>query len=278
MKLTFSKMHGAGNDFLVVARDFDNHPLPSDMIRRLCDRHRGVGADGILFVGTEPGSAPGDADGFRMVFFNRDGSRASMCGNGLRCAALFAAKRLTRRMHLRFRTDAGVLGAEMAGPELVRIEMLLREVPRKLEIGEVGPVWFCDTGVPHCVCVAECVADVDVMRFGALIRNHPSLAPAGANVNFVEIPVRAGGAPVRIRTYERGVEAETNACGTGITASAVALSIFKGVESPICFITSDGDELTVEFERNGDSLRGLSLTGPAAEVFTGDVRIEAAFE
>lgn len=265
MILEFSKCHGAGNDFIVVDnRGLKWSPSGND-IRNICHRQRGVGADGLILLDDVDGGA------VRMDFFNSDGSRAGMCGNGLRCAALFAYRRMNRSELMSFDTDAGRLGAEIAADESVRIDLPLKSAPEKIDLDGVGPVFFCDTGVPHAVVVMADIVAVDLMRLGGLIRHHDRFAPTGTNVNLV-----APGMPNLIRTYERGVEGETLACGTGIGAAAVCLAAFEGGKTPLEFATVAGDRLSVDFRCDDGRISDISLTGPAVEVFTGEIEIKSA--
>jgi diaminopimelate epimerase len=263
----FRKMHGAGNDFIVAADPDGAWPRDPDSIRHLCDRRRGIGADGLILL--SPCPDPGAAD-LAMAFFNCDGSRAGMCGNGLRCAALFAHLHLGSPGELRIATEAGVLAAAVL-PDLarVRIEIPVLVTPRPVAIDPFRG-WFVDTGVPHLVIALEGrqLADLDVVATAPPLRHHPRFAPAGCNVDFIA-PGRPGD-PIPIRTYERGVEAETLACGTGIAAAAVALAAFTDHRPPLAFRTAGGDLLQVDLpQARGIAPGSVSLVGPAAETFAG---------
>jgi len=263
----FRKMHGAGNDFIVAADPDGAWPRDPDAIRRLCDRRRGIGADGLILL--SPGTEKGDAD-LAMAFFNSDGSRAGMCGNGLRCAALFAHRHLGAPCGLRIATDAGVLTAAVL-PEgnQVRIGIPVLAPPRPVSVAQWRG-WLLDTGVPHLVIPVDGprLAGLDITAVAPGLRHHAQFAPDGCNVDFIA-PGKPGD-PVPIRTFERGVEAETLACGTGIAAAAIALAAFTDHCSPLAFRTAGGDLLTVEIAAApGTVPESVALTGPAIEAFAG---------
>ncbi|MES2476872.1 MAG: diaminopimelate epimerase [Verrucomicrobiota bacterium] len=275
MLLRFFKMNGAGNDFIIVDnRDLSlSKELDSDTIAALCDRHRGIGADGLLAV--EPAQKGAD---FRFRYYNADGGEAEMCGNGARCFGRFVAhlgeivlKKVT------FETIAGTLGAEMVGDD-VRIAM---SEPKDLKLdtgasvpGLDSPLHFVNTGVPHVVTFvgdAEALDNFDVFSHGSAIRHHAAFAPAGTNANFATVL-----APdhISIRTFERGVEDETLACGTGMVASALVHHLLTGAPSPIKVDVEGGDTLEIGFEKSGDQgFTNVTLTGPADFVFEGEIDI-----
>jgi diaminopimelate epimerase len=275
MLLRFFKMNGAGNDFIIVDnRDLSlSKELDTDTIAALCDRHRGIGADGLLAV--EPAQKGAD---FRFRYYNADGGEAEMCGNGARCFGRFTAhlgeivlKKVT------FETIAGTLAAEMVGED-VRIAM---SEPKDLKLnldtkidGVNGPLHFVNTGVPHVVTFVkdpEALDEFDVYNNGAAIRNHKAFAPAGTNANFAAVL-----APdhISIRTFERGVEDETLACGTGMVASALVHHLLTGAPSPIKVDVEGGDTLEIGFEKTGDqTFSNVTLTGPADFVFEGEIDI-----
>lgn len=270
MKLHFHKMNGAGNDFVVI----DNRSLALDLTReqiaRLCDRQRGVGADGLLAV--EP--AEKDAD-FKFRYYNADGGEAEMCGNGARCFGKYTARLLGKdSTKVRFETIAGTLGAELLGDD-VRIAM---SDPFDLEIdapvaidGLDKPVHSINTGVPHAVVFVDDLVNLDVPRHGAALRYHGHFSPNGTNANFVSV---TGDSHIAIRTYERGVEGETLACGTGMTACALLHHLLAGAASPVKVDVAGGETLEIGFEKTGDtSFENVTLTGPADFVFEGDITI-----
>lgn len=270
MMLHFTKMNGAGNDFVVVDNRRGELQLGRETIARLCDRHRGVGADGLLAV--EP--ARNGAD-FRMRYYNADGGEAEMCGNGARCFARFAGRLAGAGERISFETEAGVISAEFVGDN-VRLAMSepqgmrLRESVQ-LPGGTTLTVHSVNTGVPHAVVVVDDLEAVPVMEYGAGLRYHTHFAPRGTNANFIA-PLDAQ--TLGIRTYERGVEGETLACGTGVTASALIFHELTGAKSPVTVKVRGGDTLSVGFEEEGRGVyRNVTLTGPADFVFVGEVAI-----
>jgi diaminopimelate epimerase len=268
--LQFTKMNGAGNDFVVV----DNRGLSLNLSRgqiiRLCDRHRGVGADGLLAV--EP-ARNGAAD-FRMRYYNADGGEAEMCGNGARCFARFV-----NRLHdftlssVRFETMAGVIGAEFAG-DAVRVRMSDPggvSLNERLVVNERElAVHSVNTGVPHAVVFVPDLESVDVIRDGAALRYHGRFAPKGTNANFVAViaPGR-----IAIRTYERGVEGETLACGTGTVACALVHHLLDRAPPPVEVRVRGGDALMIGFSERGGTFTDVTLTGPGDIVFDGEITL-----
>ena len=267
-KLHFTKMNGAGNDFVMLDNRSGALQLDRSQIARLCDRHRGVGADGVLVLE----SAANGAD-FRMRYYNADGGEAEMCGNGARCFARYANQVAGSREKLSFETPAGVIAAALEG-EAVTLQMSdPKDLQLDLEISALGQKIHChyvDSGVPHVVLPVSTISNVNVRDLGAAIRHHPQFVPRGANVNFLE---RRGDNSIAIRTYERGVEDETLACGTGVVASALIFASLDHSESPVRVRVKGGDELQVGFCRAGESFNNVTLTGPAEFVFEGLVEL-----
>ena len=266
--LRFTKMNGAGNDFILVDNRAGDIHLDRGQIARLCDRHRGVGADGILLLE----KASNQAD-FRMRYFNADGGEAEMCGNGARCFARFANNIAGAQAKISFETPAGVIAAELVG-ELVTLQMTkptdLR-INMKLPVAnENKTIHFINSGVPHVVIPVPRIDKVGVQREGSAIRHHDMFSPKGANVNFLE---KRGPNKIAIRTYERGVEDETLACGTGIVASALIFAAIEKVNGPINVIARGGDELQVGFEKIENGFCNVTLTGPAEFVFQGTIEV-----
>jgi diaminopimelate epimerase len=266
--LRFTKMNGAGNDFILIDNRAGDVRLDRNQIAHLCDRHRGIGADGILLL-ERPSN---DAD-FRMRYFNADGGEAEMCGNGARCFARFANKAAGAQTKISFETPAGVISAELVG-DLVTLQMTgptdLRLDIELAVANENKTVHFINSGVPHVVIPVSRIDDVDVRREGSGIRYHKMFSPRGANVNFIE---ERGPKKITVRTYERGVEDETLACGTGIVASALIFATTKNINGPITVIARGGDELQVGFEKIDNQFRGVTLTGPAEFIFEGTIEI-----
>jgi len=266
--LRFTKMNGAGNDFVLIDNRAGEIDLDRSQIARLCDRHRGIGADGILLLE----KASNNAD-FRMRYFNADGGEAEMCGNGARCFARFAKKVAGAPEKISFETPAGVISAALAG-DLVTLQMTeptdLRLNVKLPMAEENNTVHFINSGVPHVVIPVSQIDDVDVPRTGSAIRHHEMFSPKGANVNFIE---KHGSNKIAIRTYERGVEDETLACCTGIVASALIFAITENADGPITVISRGGDELQVGFQKTNNHFRSVTLTGPAEFVFEGAIEI-----
>jgi len=268
MGIKFSKMNGAGNDFVVLDnRDGRVKEYP-EFVRRVCRRRLGVGADGAMFV---ENSSRAD---FRMRYFNSDGSEAEMCGNGGRCIARFAYLKGIAGPSLSFETIAGTYRAEVRG-ERVLLEMLPPKDLRlqfELDIGDREIVVnFADTGVPHVVAFGEDVDRVPVRELGRRIREHERFAPAGTNVNFAQVMDRH---TIKLRTYERGVEDETLACGTGTVAAAVLGALLGRVEPPVSVLTKSGVVLTVHFRKEGKAIKEVLLEGDAVLVFEGELSDE----
>jgi diaminopimelate epimerase len=262
-------MNGAGNDFVLVDNRARDLALTRDQIVRLCDRHRGVGADGVILLET---CRSGAAD-WAWDFYNSDGSMGEMCGNGARCFARFVQKITDSARDFTFETVAGVVSASFQG-QLVTVNLT---EPSDLRPGgaialSTGPqeVHFVNTGVPHAVLFVPDADKAMVSELGPEIRRHPYFGPRGANVNFVQIT-----APnqIRVRTFERGVEGETLACGTGVSASALISARAHGFSSPVRVRVQGGDTLEVSFAREKDRFSNVRLTGPADFVFEGRIEI-----
>ncbi|MEK7953677.1 diaminopimelate epimerase [Luteolibacter soli] len=270
MLLHFYKMNGAGNDFVVVDNRDLSLSLTKDQIEHLCDRHRGVGADGLLAV--EPAE---DGADFKFRYYNADGGEAEMCGNGARCFGRFTAALMDDTPdRVTFETIAGELAAELVEDD-VRIAM---SEPKDLKLdtgvhipGLEGTLRFINTGVPHVVVFVADLPGTEVVRHGAAIRYNKGFAPAGTNANFATVLAPGH---IAIRSYERGVEDETLACGTGMVASALMHHLLDGAPSPIKVDVKGGDTLEIGFEKTGEStFTNVTLTGPADFVFEGDIEI-----
>jgi diaminopimelate epimerase len=266
--LRFTKMNGAGNDFVMIDNRTGDVRLTPEQIERVCDRHRGVGADGILLIE----KATNGAD-FRMRYYNRDGGEAEMCGNGARCFARYAHRVAGAPEKVSFETPAGIIGARLHG-DLVTLNMsdptgLRLNVPLQIE-GEDAAVHYVNSGVPHVVVPVSRVDVVHVRERGSVLRYHEMFSPKGANVNFLE---KQGKRKIAIRTYERGVEDETLACGTGVVASALIFAETEKIDGPITVQVRGGSELAVDFGRDGEKFCDVTLTGPAEFVFEGTIDV-----
>ena len=275
MKLLFDKLHGAGNDFIVADDSCRKWPVSPEFIACICDRHKGVGGDGLILIRPEENGT------LHMTYFNSDGSHAAMCGNGLRCAASFIYRHQLAggRKSVRLLGDDGYHDTEIMNEAgtLVRITLDVAEAfhPVRLENGET--VHKGTVGVPHVIAYRPDIERVDVRGEGKFLRYHPEFQPAGANADFVSFaPDRKG--PVMIRTYERGVEDETLACGTGCASAGVVLHQFYGFGEKVCFLCRGKDRIEVEILKECSMLRGVNLTGPAEQAFAGELDVETQFQ
>ena len=271
MNLTFTKMQGAGNDFIVMDIALLPQEISPQQIRFLCDRHRGVGADGVILL--EKASVCGSPH--KMFFFNNDGSPADACGNGLRCAASFLSC-LTGERTLQIHCGKELFHAEICSGDLSRVSVLLPlgEPFTKVDLPEGFTVYKGVAGVPHGVLL--CSGDpesFDVENTGRFLRNHKVFAPEGINVDFLWPDPEKG--IVTIRTYERGVEAETLACGTGCSSAGVVLHQFFHFPEKVSFLCRGKECITVEILKDCSKLstQKILLTGPAQRVFEGTVEL-----
>jgi diaminopimelate epimerase len=258
MTLAFNKYQGAGNDFIIIDNRNDVfNPQNDILIKNLCDRRFGIGADGLILINKMP-----EYD-FRMVYFNSDGFEGTMCGNGGRCAADFAIRSGIAGKKLRFIATDGIHDA-ISEEEVIRLKM--NDVN---ETRSVAGNYFINTGSPHYVIFTDGLNNLDVYNEGKKIRWSKDFQPGGTNVNFVEC--EDGG--IYVRTFERGVEDETLSCGTGVTASAIA-SVLTGhfVSGPVNVRTKGGN-LKVEFDIKEDKIKNIWLCGPATFVFEGKINI-----
>ncbi len=265
MGIPFSKLNGSGNDFLLIddrgdaMRGIDR---PS-FVSKVCDRSRSIGADGVIVI------EPSRRADFRWDFYNADGTRAEMCGNGGRCAARFAATRRISGREMTFETLAGIIHAEVK-KDKVRVQLtkacgLCTNVMVPLDrVTRTGH--FINTGVPHLVYLSDHLDAEDVDDVGRKTRQHEIFKPEGTNVNFMQVdsPHR-----LRIRTYERGVEGVTLACGTGAVAAALIAAALRKASSPMTVMTRGGDRLVVSFKREGEQFTDLHLEGKAEVVCEG---------
>jgi diaminopimelate epimerase len=263
--LAFWKMSGSGNDFILVDNRRGEVPASAgaDLARRLCARRFSVGADGLILIRD---SARAD---FAWSFFNADGSEAAMCGNGGRCAARFAFLKGIAAEKMCFETGAGLIKAEVKG-ERVKLQLpepygFRTQVPLTVMKKQMSADHVV-VGVPHTVMEVEDVESVPVVRWGREIRNRGEFAPEGTNVNFFQV---GGGRKLTVRTYERGVEGETLACGTGSVAAAMVAAAAGKVRPPVRVLTRGGEQLTVYFRRRGTSFREVFLEGAANVVYEG---------
>jgi diaminopimelate epimerase len=274
--IPFYKMQGSGNDFVLLENDrlrVDPARM-ADWARSICARSFGVGADGLIFLESAPRDPECD---YRWHFFNADGSRAEMCGNGSRCAARLAYELgLAEAEHV-LGTDAGPVRARV-DPASGRVQVQLTTpvdaaTGLRLRLGQgEQEVHYVQVGVPHAVVFAEDAASVDLARLGPAVRYHERFSPQGANVNVVQVR----GSDLLIRTYERGVEAETYACGTGAAASAVIASRLGRCSGHCRVVTSGGEELEISLEEERVFLRGNAVLVYRGELYPGSVGLDGA--
>ena len=271
MSLVFSKMNGAGNDFILIDNRDQSIRLTREQVVRLCDRQRGVGADGVFLLIP---SQTGQAD-WAWEFYNSDGSTAEMCGNGARCFARYVQRVVESDGELTFETGAGLITATFDGNQ-VTVDLT---DPKELRLNQTielssgrTTIHSVNTGVPHAVMFVEDADRAMVGSLGREIRYHKQFAPAGANVNFAQLK---GDNAIRVRTYERGVEGETLACGTGVTAAALTAACLYDFSSPVSVQVQSGDWLEVCFDRQDDHLGHVRLKGPADFIFEGEIDLEA---
>lgn len=258
MTVTFNKYQGAGNDFIMI----DNRqgiidPGDSVLINRLCDRRFAIGADGLILV------CEYDGLDYEMKYFNADGKIGSMCGNGGRCTAHFALKLRIAGNKQKFLAFDGPHEAQVEN-DIVRLQMA--DV-KGFKI--VDGNFFINTGSPHYILFTDDVDSLDVYEEGKKIRWSEKFAPGGTNVNFVKIADNG----LIIRTFERGVEDETLACGTGVTASAIAAALKGHFDTSVINVRARGGDLKVEFKINNDEITDIWLTGPATFVYEGSIDI-----
>ena len=264
----FSKMSGAGNDFVVI--DNRSNVLKKDLAKlavKLSDRKYSIGADGLILLEKSK-----KAD-LKMRIFNSDGSEAEMCGNGVRCLAKFSADQKITGPKLSIETLAGIIYAEVR-EGVVRAKMMNpKDFKPKFQVGVNGhseELNFINTGVPHAVKFVRSVAECDVAGLGRTIRHHKHFAPRGTNVNFVALKT---GNAIDIRTYERGVEDETLACGTGSTAGALVAAAVKNLKSPVRVYTRGGEILKIYFSKDKTGFREVYLEGRIEKKFEGRVTL-----
>lgn len=273
--IDFLKMSGAGNDFVVIDNRRGTVTEPARFARVVCDRRSGVGADGLLLLENSKRSD------FQMKYYNADGSYGGMCGNGGRCISRFAyLKKIVASEEIKFEALDHVYRAQLI-KDKVKLTM---KNPSDIRLNQMLPMdglnvisHYIDTGSPHCVIFLDenkdirgTLRDLDVYGIGKKIRHHKSFSPKGTNVNFVE---RVDSTMIRIRTYERGVEAETLACGTGSVASAILANQIGGVRAPVVVQTQSGESLQVDFQNRGMSVyEEVSLLGSAHVTFAGAIR------
>lgn len=261
MKLRIWKYQGTGNDFIMLdGITGEGVPrLSKTQIETLCSRRFGIGADGLIIL------APSDTTDFKMVYYNSDGAESSMCGNGGRCIAKFAVDRKVCAGKVTFEAIDGLHEAIVGIDGTVDLQMVDVDLIQALNTD----TYKVDTGSPHYVHFSDQFDEIDIEEFGKSIRYSDQYASHGINVNVV----RLMNGELKVKTYERGVEAETFSCGTGVTAAALSASVFSGSSQNEFYIETKGGHLTVRFDRNENTFKNIWLCGPATFVFEGAVEL-----
>ncbi len=286
-KITFLKMSGAGNDFVIF--DFsgdENLPLSQESIKKICNRRTGIGADGVITFNRSNGHD------FNMSYFNADGSTGSLCGNGARCAIWYAELTGKLKNHkANFLSNKELYSGTVLKEEMVQFNLNKpKQIKLNFKIRAANQqiiANYVNTGSPHVVIKAEDILnnpadpqsnyndinELPVIQLGREIRYLNDFAPQGANVNFIQYK----GSKILIRTYERGVEDETLACGTGNVAAAIIGCLNDNINPPVSLLTKGEDELIVNFNKDGRGIKDVSLTGPAKVIFTGEILVNNFF-
>lgn len=271
--IPFWKMSGSGNDFIMI--DHRNPIIPAGemkaFVSKVCRRGLSVGADGVILI------EPSENADYKWHYYNADGGEVEMCGNGSRCVARFAYLQKIAPAKHTIETQAGMVQAEVLAPgDRVRVRLpdpSGLKLDLKIEIeGKTYPGHFINTGVPHVVYLVDDVETVDLTRLGRATRRHPLFAPRGTNANFVTV---TGRQDLTIRTYERGVEDETLACGTGAIAAAMIATALGKTVPPVSLLTRGGIVLGVDFKKEGDLFKEVFLEGDARVVYKGELQEEA---
>lgn len=263
MILNFSKYHGAGNDFILIDNRLNHFSCNQEKIAFLCDRHFGIGADGLMLLENHQ-----DYD-FTMRYFNSDGLEATLCGNGGRCIVAFAHQLKIVGEHLKFMAADGPHSAKI---EKGQTEFYVHLQMKEIDLSVVDSNFtFLNTGSPHHIEWLDSVEHIDVVKNGADIRYSDVYTKiGGTNVNFIEV---VNDSKIKIRTYERGVEAETLACGTGSTAAAILFGYKSGLTKAQILVSAIGGELLVSYQIVNNMAKEVVLSGPARYVFSGTIEI-----
>lgn len=266
--INFHKMVASGNDFIVIDNRRKIVKDARKLARELCPFHTSVGADGILLL------EPSRKAAFKMRIVNSDGSEAEACGNGFRCIALYARQILKLPASFRFESLSGLIDAKVGARNQVQVRLIQ---PKDLKLGGELIVGgnrlhysFINTGVPHVVIFVEGLEKINVNELGKAVREHADFKPKGTNVNFVQVRTNRS---IEVRTFERGVEAETLACGTGSTASAIISGLMGYARQPVAVKTRGGEILTIGFKVRDKKPDAVTLAGKAQFVFEGKVSI-----
>ncbi|HJY13651.1 MAG TPA: diaminopimelate epimerase [Flavobacterium sp.] len=260
MQVEFYKYQGTGNDFVMIDNRTNFFPKEDiQLIERLCDRRFGIGADGLILLEKDS-----DTD-FRMFYYNSDGNESSMCGNGGRCLVAFANQLGVIDNQAIFMATDGLHHASVGNDAIVSLQMIDVD-----EIQKKDSYTFLNTGSPHHVQIVDDLKNYNVKDNGASIRYGELYGEKGSNVNFVK---KIDDDTFSVRTYERGVEDETLACGTGVTAVAIAMNAIGQTDKTSINLNVEGGKLNVSFDKLGDHFTNVFLTGPAKFVFKGSIEI-----
>lgn len=258
MQINFTKYQGAGNDFVLVDNRDKAFPVDYKLVEKLCNRRFGIGADGLMLLENE------DGYDFKMRYFNSDGGEASMCGNGGRCIVAFAKQIGIIEKHTKFIAVDGEHLADIM-PQGVKLKMM-----DVTNIEHGTGYYYMNTGSPHYVKFIETHEGFDTYKEGYAIRYNDRFKEEGTNVNFIS---HISEGLINVSTYERGVEDETYACGTGCVASALSTAIKEGKESGKYDIITKGGDIKVYFSKDGKGFKDVYLEGPATRVFDGSIDI-----
>jgi diaminopimelate epimerase len=260
MQIEFYKYQGTGNDFIMIDNRSDFFPKNDcKLVEKLCDRRFGIGADGLILLEND------SASDFRMVYYNSDGNESSMCGNGGRCLVAFARQLGVIENETSFIATDGPHYATIGADDIVSLQMINVDKVQKED-----SYTFLNTGSPHHIEIVDDLANYHVREKGAAIRYGALYGEKGSNVNFVK---KVSDSEFSLRTYERGVEDETLACGTGATAAAIAMYATGATDKTAITINVEGGRLAVSFDKEGDHFTNVFLKGPAKFVFKGTIEI-----
>jgi len=273
--IPFWKLSGSGNDFIII--DYREHTMPSPdemrmFVSKVCRRGLSVGADGVIIIKSS------DIADFGWHFYNADGGEVDMCANGTRCAARFAFENKIAPAKHTFETLAGIVNAEVVHENGTQVRVQLPD-PSAIHFGmevvlgdQTLTGHFVNTGVEHVVYFVDDVQKTDILELGRKTRYHHLFAPSGTNANFVTV---TDPHHITIRTYERGVEGETLACGTGSIAAALVATALEKVSAPVSLLTQSGMILEVDFKKEGSAFKDVSLKGDARVIYKGEIEREA---
>lgn len=259
--IQFFKYQGAGNDFILIDNRSNQISLHQEQIKKLCDRHFGIGADGLMLL------EKSHLADFKMIYFNADGNPSTMCGNGGRCIVAFAQKLGIIHGYTTFEAIDGLHYAEILSDNTIKLQM-----KKVTNIQDYQDHFVLDTGSPHYVTIIPEWKDINVVEKGRAIRNLPEFQKNGINVNFMQIKDPNH---ILVRTYERGVENETLACGTGVTACAIVTAHLHQLNHANIYVNTPGGELQVHLERNHHQYQNIYLIGNAEYVFCGEINIQS---